>query len=87
MSSFNQGIKRKPTRKQDKSNKSLRPYSQAVLHFLSQNFQREIKIGQSSPKIILNKTECCASTAKTSKTQDSNVHMSHINNFLITEKL
>lgn len=62
----------------NKSNKSLRPCSQTIWHFLNQNFQKEIKIGLSSPKTILHKTKHHGSTAKTSKTQDSNVHMPHI---------
>lgn len=45
-------------------------------------------MGLPSVKIILNKTECYGSTTKTSKkTQDSNVHMPHIQNLLTTEKL
>lgn len=72
MPSFNQKKtlrENPPGNKKKKSNKSLRPNSQAVLHFLSQNFQGEIKIGLSSPKNILNKTEYYGSTAKTSEIQ------------------
>lgn len=89
MSSFNQKktLRENPPGNKKKSNKSLRPNSQAVLHFLSQNFQGEIKIGLSSPKNILNKTEYYESTAKTSEIQNSNVHVPHINNLLIKEKL